>query len=466
MRPHADGTIETGAPRPGPASARGIAAATFAVAFVTASLMFDPAAARAQEPPPLTLHEVVEAALRTDPELAAARAGHRGAEADVARARAGRLPNVTLEGSLTRFQEPMVVAPLHSFDPAAPPRFDETLVQGAARLRYTAFDGGATGARLSAARSGAAAAEAGARARRMAVLERAATAYFEVLAARAHEDAATRRVEALVAEAERARRMAEAGSAPEVDVLRASAALEEARADAAGAKARTELSERGLARAMDQPPDSVVDRSLTDITLAPSTDDPAPEPSHPELVRALEQERAAEARLGGARAARLPRLEVRAGLLDYGTVTGGHVAEWQAGVTLSWPLFTGGARGAAVRRAEAERAAARQRRSAAERGVDRAVDAATAEIREADARESALAASVTQWEEVTRIEALALDAGSGVQSDLLAAEASLFRARAGLARARYDRVLARVRLARARGTLNRDWLARALEENR
>lgn len=441
-------------------------AAVWVSVLVIASIAVNAREARAQDVEPLTLGEAIDAAVRTDPGLAASQAEHEGAEADVDRVRAGRLPGVTLEGSLTRFQEPMVVAPLHSFDPSDPPRFDETLVQGAARLRYTAFDGGATGARVTATRSGAAAAEAGVRVRHMTVMERAATAFLEVLAARAQQDAAARRVDALAAETERARQTIETGSAAEVDLLRASAALEEARADAATTRARTELSERALARTMGLPPDSVVGRSLTDVSAAPPADDSGSERAHPEIVRALEQERSAEARLSGERAARLPRLEVRAGLLDYGTVEGGHAAEWQAGVTLSWPLFTGGARGAAVRRAEADRTAARQRRSAAERTVDGAVDAATMEIREADAREAALEASVTQWEEVTRIEALALDAGSGVQSDLLAAEASLFRARAGLARARYDRVLARVRLARARGTLDRDWLDRALEEDR
>ncbi|MEX2466852.1 MAG: TolC family protein [Gemmatimonadota bacterium] len=419
-------------------------------------------AAHAQDVP-LTLAAAASAALETGPALAAAKARREGADADQMRAAAARLPSLQLDGSLTRFQEPMVVAPLHSFDPSRPPRFDETLVQGAARIRYTAFDGGARGARLQGARSGVVAAEASVEARRMDVLQQVTAAYLDVLAARAQQDAARRREEALQAESERARRTVASGSAAELEALRASAALEEARADAATSGARRELAERSLARLIGRPADAVVGRPLTDVRLAESVGDPVRSGSHPELARALEAVRAAEARVGEQRAARLPRLDVTAGLLDYGTATGGHTTEWQAGVAVTWPLFTGGARTAAVRRAEADAVAARAEREAAARSLEAATDEARAAVTEADARAQALTASVAQWEEVTRIEALALEAGAGVQSDLLMAEASLFRSRAGLARARYDRLLARVRLARALGTLDRDWLGRTLE---
>jgi outer membrane protein TolC len=94
------------------------------------------------------------------------------------------------------------------------------------------------------------------------------------------------------------------------------------------------------------------------------------------------------------------------------------------------------------------------------------LDQADAAILEAHARTQALAAAVTQWEEVARIEALSLSQGAGVQHDFLRAEASLFQARAALSRARYDEVLAYVRSARAQGALNRAWVTAALEAGR
>ena len=47
-----------------------------------------------------------------------------------------------------------------------------------------------------------------------------------------------------------------------------------------------------------------------------------------------------------------------------------------------------------------------------------------------------LTAAVEQWDELVRIERLALDAGAGTQRDLLDAESGRYQARAGLVEAR------------------------------
>jgi outer membrane protein TolC len=116
-----------------------------------------------------------------------------------------------------------------------------------------------------------------------------------------------------------------------------------------------------------------------------------------------------------------------------------------------------------VRRAAADLAAAESDLEATRLRVAQAIDAAQTSVVEAAARAEALELAVTQWEEVARIEALALAAGSGVQRDLLRAQAGLFQARAGHAAARYDVIVALARLARAEGTLDRVWLTESLE---
>jgi outer membrane protein TolC len=98
-----------------------------------------------------------------------------------------------------------------------------------------------------------------------------------------------------------------------------------------------------------------------------------------------------------------------------------------------------------------------------ELSVAGALDAANAAVTESAARTHALEASVAQWEEVARIEALSLETGAGVQQDYLRAEAALFQARAGRARARYDEILAWTGRARAQGRLDRAWIDEALE---
>ena len=76
---------------------------------------------------------------------------------------------------------------------------------------------------------------------------------------------------------------------------------------------------------------------------------------------------------------------------------------------------------------------------------------------------AALESAVAQSQEVERIEKLALDVGTVVQTDYLDAEAKLFLAQAGLIQARHAEIAARVDLARTLGELSRDWLARNVE---
>jgi outer membrane protein TolC len=111
-----------------------------------------------------------------------------------------------------------------------------------------------------------------------------------------------------------------------------------------------------------------------------------------------------------------------------------------------------------VRRASSEVTAARGELDAARLQTDQEVDQAATAVTSADARATALAAAVAQWEEVARIESLALEAGAGEQRDLLRAEAGLFQARAGHAQAAQDALTSRLRLARARGVLTRTWI--------
>jgi len=455
---------------------------TYRVACVLALALAPPLLPSGASAQALTLDEAVEAALSNHPAVTAAAARAEGAGEAAAAARSSGLPAVSASAQLTRFQEPMVVAPFHAFDPTNPPRFDETLVQGRLSLDYTLFDAGGRAARVRATDASAEGAELGLEMTEMELLERVAGAYFGVLSSRAVRASARAHLEALEEEQARARQAVDAGSAAEVEAMRAAAALQDARAQASAAEARAALTERALARLMGVAPDQVVGRPLADVTFSPGPVSRESEPPEsdmlqggasalhggaaresPRVSRAEAAARAAEARLAEERAARLPRVALAAGLLDFGTPRGNHVLEWQAGVQVSWAVFTGGARGAAVRRADAEALAARADVVAAELEVAHAIDEARTAIAEADAREEALRVAVEQWTEVARIESLGLEAGAGVQSDLLTARASLFRASAGRAAARYEALMARVRLARARGILDRDWLARALE---
>ena len=184
---------------------RSMRPAIVSAVLATALLATSPARLEAQAPPTdtLTLASALTAALDRDPELAAARASVSAAAAGQTQARSAWLPSLTTSGMVTRFQEPMVVAPLHQFDPRTPPAFDRTLAQGRLTVGWTVFDGGARSARVTAAGARVAGADAGAaQARADATLE-LIDAYLRVLGAR--DASAAQRTRESQLEEERAR---------------------------------------------------------------------------------------------------------------------------------------------------------------------------------------------------------------------------------------------------------------------
>jgi outer membrane protein TolC len=414
----------------------------------------------------LTLGAAADAALATHPTVRAAEARVEGADAVRRAARAAFLPSVIGTSGLTRHAEPMVVAPLHGFDPRNPPDFNRTLVQSQLGLEVTVLDFGARRNQVRSAEALEEALDLRQDATAQELLETVAAAYTGVLAAREMREAARRQTEALAAELDRAQQRLREGTAARVEVLRADAGLQDARAQLATAEARTGLAERALARLMGADPASLAGREMAGVAPRGAPAEPLetdPLAADPRIEAARRSVEGARARLGQERAGRLPTLKGSAGLLNFGSGAGDYVTEWQAGLRLSWPLFTGGARNAAIARARADLRVAEEELRQAELAVAASLDGANAAEAEASARAQALQASVAQWEEVTRIETLSLETGSGVQQDYLRAEAALYQARAGYARARFDEILAFVGRARAQGILDRGWLDARLE---
>jgi outer membrane protein TolC len=298
----------------------------------------------------------------------------------------------------------------------------------------------------------------------MGVTAQVATAYLEILSGQELLAAVLAQKEALEAEKDRVGLFLAEGKAPRVALLRVEATLSRVEAEEISAGADVELARSHLARLLGMEPGEMSGLELDPVQVGPPPDLPletalalALEAS-PELRRAREELLGARAGVGEANAAWYPRVEAAGRYADFGTVEGGHVQEWQGALQISYPLFTGGAR-----EGEREGAKAREREAAeslrlAEMRVKDEVEATLAGVREARALREALEVAVEQSEEVARIEALALDAGAGVQTDYLTAQAELFQARASLSRARHGEVLARVELARVTGDLSLQWI--------
>jgi outer membrane protein TolC len=414
----------------------------------------------------LTLHAAAMRALEIHPRTQAAAAEVAGAVAAKREARASWFPQLTTQGSLTRFEEPMVVAPIHALD-ATRLAFDRILVQGDVRLSWTLFDGGGRRAGVRAAEAGVQARLAGADAAEGDVLAEVARRYLAARTAGAVLLAQREGRRALSAERDRVARLVAEGDVARVALLRVEAALAGIDAEVAAAAAGEDVALRALARTLELP--AVPPGALTD--LAPIPAEPVArevlldglEDRSPDLRAArdnLEQARHARRR---AQAPWFPRVDLQGAVVAYGDGDWRFTPEWQVGARVFYPVLLGGQRSAAVARATAGVEAAEAQARATRQRLAEAIDRALAARSTAIARVTALEAAATHLAEVARIEALALAAGAGVEVEYLRAEADARRARADLEEARAARVLADVDLARVTGALTLAWLAEHVE---
>lgn len=423
----------------------------------------------AQASDTITLARAVELALARHPSVIAALAREDAADAAVGVARAAWLPSLRTEASATRFQEPMIVAPLHGFEPGMVPAFDRTLIQGNVAAAWTLYEGGARSARIRQASALADAASAQRASAERLLMAETARAYLRVLLARDVLAAHAAQRTALTEELNRAQQLLDEGRAPRIAVLRVEAALARARADAAAAAIEHDAARADLARltGVDAAPVSVAEAAApADADTAAAWDAlrALAHEASPELEAARARAAAAEAARAEARASFLPRVDLAARYNEYGSGAGDFDWEWQGGVLVSYPLFTGGARTRQSERATAEARAADAEAATVALRVTESVDRAFTAWRSAQARADALASALVQQQEVVRIERLALTEGAGTQTDYLVAEAELLRTRAAWTEAVHAAVGARIDLARITGELSPAWLAENLEQ--
>jgi outer membrane protein TolC len=418
---------------------------------------------------PISLPEAIQRALEYHPALGEARANTAVARGGLDQARSSLLPTLFSDASLTRHQEPMLVMPLHGFDPTMAPAFDQSLVRGSLRLSYSLFDGGARGARIGGAEAGEAAARHGEKASEMDLVAEVSAAYLNVISSMELLVAAERQRVALRAEEERVGQFLSEGKAARVDLLRVQASLSQGEATEISIRSRLEVAQGRLARLSGLREDQIRDRGLAQVALRTSPVEPMPaaldraREASPELARGRQQLAGAAAGVREANAMWLPSLHLTGAYSNFGALDGGHVQEWQGAVQISYPLFTGGAREGGRAKAVAEERKAAEALRRMELAVEEGVQEAMALVAESQSRREALERAVEQAEEVARIEALALEVGAGVQTDFLRAQAEFFQSQASLTEARHSESLAGIRLARVLGDLSLEWVRETME---
>ena len=413
----------------------------------------------AQDSGRLTLDSAVTMALQRAPVLEAARQARAGASSARRQASSQWYPQVGVDGTVTRFEEQMLVSPIHAFTPTLVPPFDNTLLQGNLTAGWTLFDGGSRKGQ----NAQAAALEDAARFRvngtAQALISSVVRSYVVVLAAREAVQAQDRRREALEAEATRVGRFLNEGRAAPLERMRADAAVAAALADRAAALGRLEVAEAGLARLVGTSPERtrgsllVAVRGSDEATLPRDSLLALARTASPAIQAATSRVAAAEAAVRAAGGSWFPSLRAEGRMVTYGAASGHYSTEWQTGLRVSWPVFTGGHRGATIDRAEAGAREAEAELRDLELSLANDIDRGLAGLTETERRIAALESAVTQLGEAQRVEELALAQGAGTQTDFLRSESDLAQGRAALANARAERIATRVELARLIGAL-------------
>jgi outer membrane protein TolC len=431
-----------------------------------------PVSLAAQPAQPLTLSAAVARALAQSPALAAGRARAAEAREALGEARFDKGPVLSANLLASQYRDAVPVTPIHGFSPALAPAFDDLLVQGNLQATYTLFDAGVRRQKMRLAEAQGDAAGAGLTANEQWVAAQVAALYSRVLAKQEAVAAQRVRRQALLGELDRVGKLIEVGKAPEVDRLRAEAALALAEAEAARVETEVDTAERDLARWLAAEPEAT--RAARLAPVADPGGEPAPRgelqaravESSPLVARARAAIRSAEASRALARTAYFPRLrtsgtwqELAGSGLDFSS-------EWNVGLQLVVPLWDGGVTDRRVARADVRLIEARAELAQADLDARAAVDRAWAALRDAGTRGAALERAERRLVEVARIQKLLLEVGSGTQVDYLSAEAELAATRAARAEAGSAAVAARVELARATGELSLEWLTQNLEISR
>ncbi|MGE5178164.1 MAG: TolC family protein [Bacteroidota bacterium] len=413
-----------------------------------------------------TLDRVLEAARRSDPGMAAARAAGEAGTAEAATRWSALSPRIGVDAGFTRSDDPALLFSQKLWQGRftasdfALPALNDPAPRNAWNWGVTAeqplWNAGAEVTTPALVAHQSRAARAAARAAAADRLLEVAGVYVEAVRAR---DALAADSAALAAAEEGRRAAAERfqrGQVPELDTLRATTHWAEARVARLASGQRLTVA---LARLGDVVGERVPAETLGALPDAAALHGAAAT-AGPDAARRGEVEAAREeASARGIEATRaslalFPSINARADVRRYeDPETGGGERRFFVGLTASLPIWDG------LRRIEERRAAKARAREAAARAEQilrslktASVESALAADEAMERRDTALLAAASA-EEALRLAQARYRAGLLPQSDLLAVDAEAARARLSRVEAESESVLAQIRLMHARGVL-------------
>lgn len=408
--------------------------------------------------PAETLRDAWESALASHQQIAAAAAERDAAGFELQRARSARLPQVGVSSEYLRFDE----APAFSLGGlATPPMFDgDDFVRAGAQVSVPLYAGGGISSGIKAAEYGAAAADGQLQATTQGIRLGAAEHFVAVLRAESAVSVARSYVASLATHTDDTENRLQYGAVPQNDYLAASVTLAAAKQRLLHAENALDLARASYNRFLGRPLDAPVtlDPALDIDNLVPSDRGvdgliELAQSQRPELETLALRANALRRQSDAARAAGRPHLALTGGYMFMENEFLDDDEFWMAGVSLQWNVFDGGRSRKHAAALDSRAAAVRHQRADLDTLVALQVRQAWNDRGEAQNRIAVAEGAVEQANENLRVVRNRYQAGASTNVEVLEAEALREQSLSNLDDARYELVLAKLRLARATGNL-------------
>ncbi|MBI4662965.1 MAG: TolC family protein [Verrucomicrobia bacterium] len=410
-----------------------------------------------------TLARAISHALTNSPDARIAQKRIAAARAGIAQANSALWPQLQLQSSYTRTDNPMFVfgsilnqrafSPSLNFNDV--PDVDNLNVRGV--LTMPLYAGGRISAGRNAAKANTGAAKANAEAVRNTLAFEVARTFHTVLKTREFIRAAEAGVRSFENNLTIASNRVNTGTALKTDMLDMQVRLAQAREDLVRDRNANALSERALRTVLGiEAGEFAVASSAPEV--APPVEDLKSEisnlkfPARPELAAVQEGQRAAEAQVRQAKSGYRPRVSAF-GSLDYdqGWVSDGDGNSYTAGVMVQWNLWDGKLTRGRVSEAQANLEAAREEERKLRLAIGFEVEQARLQLKEASERLAVTEAAVAQAQESVELTRSRFEQGLMISTQLIDADTALLAARVRRAEAEGDQRIAIAALRKALG---------------
>ena len=425
-----------------------------------AAALLASATALAEGPQTLTIDDAVNEAMRVNDQLRAVRFRAEGAEDNARSARGRLLPALSATDTWQHWDGPFVISLAPPGTPSAgvvarnvnTNVFTVAANQPILGLLHRERDLRAASASADASRAD----EADARAQ---IAEQVRTTYLRLFGARAGVAIAQASIEQLQKQVQDAQARYNAGTITKADLLRFQTAVANAQQQLIQQQTLARTSRQLLLTFLARNPEDPTVEFVEPLDLerqaavrpASSTDDliNLALKNRPEVARAQKDAEAARASGQARMWELLPEVDVQAA---YSNVRGQIFQPENSsfiGVVSSWPFFTWGTKWYAAQSAQRQADASASLLENTRKQVAYDVSSKAAQLEAQFVAVQVAETAIASAEEAYRVTTAQVSAGTATTTDLLDAQSALTTAKANLARAQYDRAIARVALDRA-----------------